>query len=303
MTDDGPRPEARHASQGTPQEALPAAKIAKGPSLAAAVPADASSVTPRETRISAEELQRELQGKHASAEARAEAVRRAQVWENAAAAEAGSAKGINPYVYQPRRGLRIGDEYQADIPDFEGPPPQHAAEDAGAAAAAIEATQGKRAASPPAAMDTAADEAGNGSGDATPAADATLTAKTRALDERLQAITMAAAGDMEQARACLGGLARILARILAEPSNSKVQRVNTQSGPFQRLAGAALKEACAFLQEVGFSFEDDGAHLKLARNDLGLLWLAKDMLAAANTVALGSLLTRAEEQEPMNARA
>jgi hypothetical protein len=254
--------------------------------------------TPRETRISAEELERELKGNHSSAAARAEAVRRAQVWEAAAAAEAVSARGLNPYVYQPRRGLRVGDEYQADIPEYEGPFTGHGGPALELASGHGEgpAVDGTADAEAPRAMDTAEDTGALMS-------DTQLTEKTRQLDARLKDITRLLARDMEQARACLGGLARILARILAEPGNTRIRRVNMQSGPYLRFTGGARQEARAFLQEVGFAFEDDGVHLRLARNDLGLVWLAKDMLAAANTVALGSMLTQAEDQMPMGTRA
>lgn len=257
--------------------------------------------TPRETRISAEELERELKGKHSSAAARAEAVRRAQVWEAAAAAEAVSARGLNPYVYQPRRGLRVGDEYQADIPEYEGLPSDRV----GAAQSALKlASDHGEAPAIDADADTDAPRAMDTAEDAEPPMpDTLLTEKTRQLDIRLKDITRLLARDMEQARACLGGLARILARILAEPGNTRIRRVNTQSGPYLRFTGAATQEARAFLQEVGFAFEEDGVHLRLARNDLGLVWLAKDMLAAANTVALGSMLTTAEDQAPMDTRA
>lgn len=326
---DAPSAAASAAAASLPAACLPVA------SEAAAL----TTTTLRETPMTPEELERELAGQHpADAAARADALRRAAVWQQAALAEAGSARGINPYVYQPRRGLRLGEAYQADIPAFEGPAGATSMDGDGRALGASDDVMDTRADVPtPSAAatgDTAAlvqdggapeggvtrsapttvgqgEGAGGaqgteassatelgaaitgtaGSEPALSAADAALTAKAERLTEHLRAIVAALHSEPNAVQVCLTTVARVLARILAEPDNMRARRVNTQSVTFAKTTSTAHAEVCRLLQEVGFGFEADGMHLLYGRNDLGLLWLAKDMVASTSTVALGAALS------------
>lgn len=221
---------------------------------AASIPAvdwqPASDTAIRSTRISPEELEQELHRRPMTEEEQAAARRRTQVMQNAEQAYEQSARGQDPYNYRPRRGLRIGADYQVDIPDLEVPEPGTS----GSAASAAE--QDAEMAVEPETNDKLA----------------RVSQCVQQLTEALQAAETTAAAD------CLGVLLRIVQRILAQPDDARVRRIDASSRSFVTNTRASPSMAIQLLEELGFTAEPDGVHWQWTRNDPALLAHGRDLL-------------------------
>lgn len=193
-----------------------------------------------------------------------EAKRRAAVMQNAEEAYESSTMGQNPYVYRPRRGLRIGEDYQAVIPDLEA--------GAGATADAPKdsTTQHETGGAAPAAMEV--DE------DFSRLADAETQNKLHKLQQGADTLGhLLRSSDAEAARDCQSVLYRLLDRILQEPNNARLRRINTTSQGYAHNTRAAPQAAREFLLEIGFTPDSDNQHISLTRNDLALVAIGRDL--------------------------
>lgn len=218
------------------------------------------SSTLRETRIAPEEL---VSSQHSCD---SELARRGAVWRQAAEAEASTERGQNPYVYKPRRGVRVGEEYQAVLPPLEADPgpssPSHPV-----------TSDDLPTANAPTPHAHLPDDALLLSSDV-----AILMSQ---IDTQLQTVATAlvASRGADAAFRCLSMVEQVLARILQRPGEERLRRINIYSTSYQRAVAAAAHEVQALFKLAGFSTETDGTHLHLMRNDLGLLWVVRDLVS------------------------
>eukprot|EP00730_Choanoeca_flexa_P001640 TRINITY_DN10721_c0_g1_i4.p2 TRINITY_DN10721_c0_g1~~TRINITY_DN10721_c0_g1_i4.p2 ORF type:complete len:584 (+),score=136.55 TRINITY_DN10721_c0_g1_i4:2795-4546(+) len=257
------------AAQADPQaSSSDSALLPLPPAQASMQDSQSLTETPlREERLTEAELRGPLHDEDA---------KRARIYAAARQAEM-DALGDEPFVYRPRRSVKIGKEYQAVIPDLEPKPSRTKPKQS--SARTERDTEPARAIGAPAKVD-GDDTTSQSEADAQQAARQTSEPKAEAMDlasdrtplQQAWADLLACMPDEMQRQSACKLLTTILTNLISNPTEFKYQRINMQSSAMKKRFASQDQMAAvtALLNKTGFAPSGDGVHVVYKESTLEL---------------------------------